>query len=293
MSGFATEFKNMKEKGGAPKIDEATKQAAEAAALEADNAAPAEVDADTAILNFNLTQTLSETVADETKAPPDIPAPKVETAKKIVIAGKEFNTVEEAVAFAEFEAQEAAKQAAYAKGVIDSTKPKEEPKPVETKRIKKIADKLFENPDEAMEDLESYVTELVDKKIAGFDQEKTQAQIQAETRQKTWDSFYKQNADLAEYTEEVQLVLDKNWDSIKDLKTDAGLAKIAELSRAHIQSQKEKYLPKTTLSSKPAVTASASSKSTTATNNPATKKDDSFLGQVRTLDKRNAGQREV
>lgn len=288
-SSFAEEFRNMRSTAGAPKVENAPDVQPEPQVQ--GEPAVEEIATDPDLALFTIPTNMGEEPEKPAPSePPTIPAPKNEPEKKIVINGKEFNSVAEAVAYAEFEATEAAKKEAYAKGVIDSTKPKEEPKPVEPSKVKKIADKLFENPEEALLDLENLVNEIADKKIEARESAKETAQATAKQREEAWNDFYKANNDLSQFHDEVQFVVNKNWAAIEKLPVDKGMAKIAELSRAHINSMKEKFLPKQVLNSKQVVTPNGSSVPATATNKQATEKPVSFMSQLSTINKRNANQ---
>lgn len=294
---FGAEFKRMRQQGGAPKISEET-------AAEADAAAKAKTDAGEVVEDPD-SETFAQPFQDGDVVPstpealaalveaPTIPPPKVESKKKIKINGKEFESVEEAEAYAAAALAEAEKKEAYAKGLTDAQKTPEAPKPSEVKKIKKIADKLFENPEEAMEELETYILELADKRVEARDNQKTDAQKKADQIKEDTDNFYKQNTDLADWQDEVNLVVQKNWTMLSALPKEQIMVKAAELSRAYVASVKEKALPKQSLPSKPAVTPTGSNKVATATGAPATEKKLSFAEQVRSTNRRTATQTEA
>jgi hypothetical protein len=292
--GFGSEFRNMRSAGGAPKITDEAATEALAAAAEKDKAIPAPPDDADAALTAQMEEALSnkpakEAAAPEASEPPVIPPPKPETKAKVKIKGKEFDSVEEAMAFAEAEVAEAEKKAAYAQGVQDSLKPKEEAKP-EPKKIKKIAEKLFEDPEAAMEELESYILEMAEKRVETREQKKTAEQIRAEKIKEETDNFYKNNADLADWQDEVNLVVQKNWTQLSKLPDAKTIAEeTARLAREYVASVKVKALPKQELPSKSAQSASGS-KPSTATETPATEKKLSFAAQVRSTNKRTVMQ---
>lgn len=291
MSAFTEEFKSMRS-GGAPKVTEDASKAAEANASEkAASEASEETDTDTAVLNFNLTQTLGEATADESTEAPVIPPPKAETQKKIKINGKEFNTVEEATEYAAQLEIELEKKDAFQKGV-ESAKPKEAA-PKEIDFDEELANELFENPKEAIKKLRAKIKEQMEADLTSKDTQKAQAEAIEKQRVKTWEGFYKSNADLSDFQEEVQLVVDRNWATLEKMPVEAGMAKIAELSRAYVESMKQKLLPRQELKSKQAITAGASTSSATATKKQATEKPVSFISQLGTINRRKAGQQEA
>lgn len=290
---FGAEFKNMRAAGGAPKITESVAKEAEIAAAEKASAPPPESQPEEAVYAqpFIDGQTLGETAPHADGLPPIIPAPKPEAKKTIRMNGKTFDSTEEALEYAAQIERDLEKKEAYAKGLEDS-KPKAATA-AEVKKIKKIADKLFEDPDAAMEELENHILEMADKRIADRESVKSQEQQQIETRKQTWDNFYKTNSDLADWQDEVNLVTQKEWDRLQHLPAQEGLEEIANLARNYVASVKERALPKSTLASRPAQTSSPGGKAATTTTQPATEKKVSFSQQVRSTNKRTAMQGEV
>lgn len=290
---FSEEFKKMRSVG-APKVTpEIDKEAQESAAAK-DAAAPPSEDPDAALIGESLKH------GDVIGAPPEvvpdvvIPPPKEEPKKvKIKIGGKEFDSIEEAQAFADQTLAEAEKKEAYLKGKEDATKTPEPVKPAEKKKILKIAEKLFENPDEAMEELEAHFAEMADRRAEAREAVKTDAQLKAEAQAKAVDDFYKANADLADWQDEVNFVVDKNNAFLKTVSPDKLASEVARLSREYVASVKEKALPRTVLDSKPAISPAGGSKSNTATPKPATENKVSFAQQVRSTNKRTVMQDEA
>ena len=287
---FGAEFRNMRAAGGAPKITETAAKEAETVASEKAAAPPPEVDPQEA----TFSQPFVDGQAMEDSAPqlpPVIPAPKVETKKAIKINGKTFESEEEAYEYAANLERELEKKEAYAKGLEDS-KPKVAT-PAEKKKILKIAEKLFEDPEATFEELEAHIIELAERKMNEMDNKKTEAQQKAEQMKKDVDNFYKNNSDLVEWQDEVDLVVKNNWASLSQLPKDQIMVEAARLSRAYVASVKERALPKSALASRPAHTASSGMQSTTTTQQPATEKKVSFAAQVRSTNRRTAMQGEV
>lgn len=288
--GFGEEFRNMRANGGSPKItDEASKVAAtDAEALAKAEPVQAAADPDVAIYQqpFTDQQTLGEAV-QEGDEPPVIPPPKPEqAAKKVKLNGKTFDSMEDALDYAaklevELEKSEAVKKA------LEDIKPKPAA-PVTEKETKKIAEKFFENPEEALEDLSDLITKKAEQIIENREKQKENAHKAKADAEAAWTSFYKDNSDLVDWQEEVNLVTQRNWESIKDLPAEQGLAEIARQSRAYVASLKERALPKQALSSKQAVTSSAGGKLATATKAQTTEKKLSFIDQIRSTNKRTA-----
>lgn len=295
--GFGAEFKNMRQNGGAPKITESAAKEAEAEATTKATAEPEVEDPDAGTFQqpFMDGQTLGEASEADGEEAPVVPAPKPEAKKvAITLGGKKFDTVEEAMEYAAILERDLEVKEAYAKGLETAVKPQssEQVKPTEVKRIKKIADKLFEDPDAAMEELETYILEMAEKRIEARENAKSQQQQQVETAKKTWENFYQSNNDLAEFRDEVQLITDREWSRLQHMPVKEGLEEIARLSRAYVSSMREKLLPKQNLPSRSAQTASQGGKATTATPQPATEKKISFAQQVRSTNKRTAMQGE-
>lgn len=298
MSGFKEEFRRMREMGGSPKVtpeaDASAMAAAKAKTDEALTNTPDKDDPDAQIMKqqFVHGQALEETIEEEAikSEPPVIPPPKEEKKTKVKMNGKEFESVEEAMDYAAKLEIELEKQEAFRKGQ-ESTKTPAEAKPAEKKKILKIAEKIFENPEAAFEELEAHFEERFTKGMEDRDNKKTQAQVQAETVKKTWDNFYKENADLAEWPDEVNIVLNREWEIVGKMKPDEGLKTVAEKARAYIASIKEKALPKQILPSKTVVSPQGGNKTTT-TSKPATEKKLTFADQVRSTNRRTAAQPE-
>lgn len=291
---FGDEFKKMRAMGGSPKITEDVAKEAADIAAQKDAEAPPSEDPDAALIGEALKHGDSIGGQPEVEEEIVIPPPKEETKKvKIKINGKEFESVEEAEAYAAHALAEAEKKEAYIKGKEDALKTPEQPKPAEKKKILKIAEKLFEDPDTAFEELDAYINEAIEKRAEDRDNKKTQAQLKAESQAKAVDDFYKANSDLVAWQDEVNMVVDRNTDYLKKLPPEKIASEAARLAREYVSSIKEKALPRTTLNSKPAITPSGGSKITTTTQKPTTENKVSFAQQVRSTNKRTVLQDEA
>jgi hypothetical protein len=293
---FGAEFRNMKNAGGAPKIMETASREAESVANQTPQEPQGETNPDQSIDGGHLEDgaILELSGEPDISTPPIIPPPKPEVKKVAVkINGKTFESIEEATEYAAQIERELERKEAFEKGQ-ESAKPKETVTPVaEVKKIKKIADMLFENPDGAMEKLEELINEMADKKYRENDTQKTEAQLKAEQIKTDTDNFYKMNSDLADWQDEVNVVVNRNWATLQNLPKEQIITETARLAREYVASVKEKALPRQSLPSKTAQTAGSGVRTTTATTTPATERKVSFAEQVRKAGKRSAVQPET
>lgn len=292
--GFGAEFRKMREGGGSPKVTAEVSAEAEttaAAKAKAEAESPAEAPVEAVFQQpFQDGQTL-DAVASTGDEPPVIPPPKPEQAqKKIKINGKTFDTMEDAADYAakleiELEKKEAVEKA------LEAQRPKAEV-PKLDKETKKIAEKFFEDPEAAFDDFSELVTKKARQMIEELDNQKTQAAKAKADADNAWQTFYKDNSDLVDWQEEVNLVTQRNWEIVKDLPAQKALAEVAKMSRAYINSLKEKALPKQVLSSKIVTSPASGLQSATATKIQTTEKKISFADQVRSTSRRTALQGE-
>lgn len=310
-SDFMQEFKQMKQAGGAPKITEEVEKDTAAVAKAKDEELKAtggteEMDEETKEMykqaGYDIGKTLGEAAReseqtlgqaaeavqqeDKTKVPE-----KTVPEKKIRIGTKEFANADEALAYAQELDAIQQREEAFKQGQ-ESVKPKPEPV-VEQKKIKKVAELMFENPEAAMELLEQIIEETADKKVADFDNQKTAKAEQIKRAETTWETFYTSNKDLSDFKDEVNFITKREWHRLEHMKESEGLAEIAKLSRAYIASLKEKMLPRQELPSKTVQSPAGGTQSTTTTSKPATPKFESFASQVRSLNKRTVLQDEA
>lgn len=298
MSGFGAEFRKMRDGGGAPKLNETAVKESEAEAAQKDaEVKNVESDADAEVFAqpFKHGQSALEAEAEveeqkepELKVPPKVPPPKEQ--KKIKIGGKEFDSIEEAERFAADQLAEAEKLNAYNKGKEDATK-KPEPTKQEVKKAKLLADKIFEDPEAAMEEILKLAEEIAERKAEERDNKKTAAQQEAERIQQETDNFYKNHADLVDYQAEVDMVVWKNYAQLSQLPKDKIASETARLAREYVASMKDRLLPKQALPSKAAQTGSSNGGGpTTTTEKKTTDKSVSFSQQVLSTNRRNAAQ---
>jgi hypothetical protein len=212
-------------------------------------------------------------------APPVAPSPVDQGRKaKIRIGTKEFDTEKEALDYASELEVIRLQEESYKEGVKAAT-PKP-PEPVPESKIKALKDKIFENPEEFLADLEKIIDEQAEKKVKSYDEVKTQAQVQKENTDKFWDGFYKKNGDLGDFSDEVNRILQKEWATLQFLKADDASEQLASLTRSYLDSIKEKRLPSQALPSKQVTTAGGTIP-TTATPIQATKETNDFISQVK------------
>lgn len=296
---FADEFKKMRSaSSGAPKSDES--DAPES--TPASNSTEPDPDKDlldSAYGDANKTFGTAAKASSEEQTEEGTPvAPKVEPPKpedkgkkaKIRIGGKEFDNEADALAYAN-DLELVRLQEEAAKTALEKAAPKEVK--VEPKKIKLIADKLFEDPEAALEMLENLIEEKAEAKISAKDKAKEDAQRQKEETQNLWDKFYADNQDLSQFNEEVNRVLEKEWSKLQHMNRDEGMAELAKLTRGYIESLKEKVLPKQVLPSKQTINVGSSNPTATATKTPATKQKDDFISQLKKHGKRDVTQEGV
>ncbi len=209
--------------------------------------------------------------------------------EKIRIGGKEFANLEEATKYAEelilADREEKAFQEGYKKAVA------KDEQAAEPKRtwMDDAYDKFFEDPRAALEAIRNGVrTEIIEEYRTMTTVEKEQ-QVRQQEQAQTWDSFYKANADLAESRDYVDFMLKKNWNDLKDEKTEVALEKLAEITRKGLKISKESALPRTELQNKPAVMAGVGDNATTAEAPATVEKAIDFISQLNKLRKRKQG----
>lgn len=288
---FAEEFKKMRSgSSGAPKAEEAD------SGVEASDSSD---DSDSAYGDAMKTfgaaakESSEEETSEGTPVAPKKEEPRPEDkgkSVKIRIGGKEFDNEADALKYAN-DLELIRIQDEAARNALEAAKPKEVK--VEPKKIKLIADKLFENPEEALEMLENLIEEKAEAKISAKDKAKEDAQKQKEEAQNLWDKFYSDNQDLSQFNEEVNRVLEKEWSKLQHMNRDEGMAELARLTRGYIDSLKEKVLPKQVLPSKQIVSVGSSNPSATATKTTATKEKDDFISQIKKHGKRDVMQKDT
>lgn len=193
------------------------------------------------------------------KAEPAVVA--AEPAKKLIkIGDKEFDKVEDAIAHAQAIEAAALQDKAYVQGVLDSQKKPELTAEQKKDFYEQFAEKFFQDPVAATKELSEKVKEDLRVEYNTNMQTQTAAQAAEVQKQNAWESFFKANPDLSEpETRDIvqNYVTTKNWNDIKDLSTEKGFEKIAELSRKTLKIAKQAALPTTILSSSPVTTTGA------------------------------------
>lgn len=141
---------------------------------------------------------------------------------------------------------------------------------------KQMADLLFENPAEAIKQIEDRAVSKATSTI----KEETASQ---RTKEKTWSGFYDSNKDLTEHKDLVDFILEKNWDTLGSMQGDKALQKLADLTRERMQSVVKSLRPEEVLPSGSAQ-VTATSNEALAQKAPERQKLD-FSQQVRMLNK--------
>ncbi len=219
---------------------------------------------------------------EPTPTPPVVaqePTPNAPATKKIRIGTQEFDTAEDALAYAQELELSLMQSEAYKQGV-ESARAKEPVVPAKTIEDE-IDQELFENPKQALLKYRKAITDEIKTEI------KTEATREQNVRS-TWNKFYTDNADLARSSDVVDMVLQKNWSELGHLPVDKAMAKLAEKSRALLSSYKENALPSKEL---PRSVVQATTASGTPAPAVAAKKENSaldFVTQINQNRKRGA-----
>lgn len=225
----------------------------------------------------------NEVVPTETKAAADTEKP----AAKIKIAGKEFDSLELAVKYAEELEIANIQDKAFIEGVQAAKGKEDKPTPAAPPSfIQEAKELIFEDPEKAIQK----IVEGTEKRI--FDaynkmteqQNETQARVVRDT--KIWGDFYTSNDDLSEAKDFVRFTFEQNKAELGTMPIAAGLEKLAELTRKGLKIQKQEALPKEELRSK-AMNMPGASNGATTTEAPVTKSEPKdFVSQINTLRKR-------
>lgn len=218
-------------------------------------------------------------------------APKAAEEKKtsIKIGKQVFSTIEEAVEYAKELERAAAEDKAYIEGLKDAqTKVEEAPKEPEEPLKKKIANKLFEDPEEAIETLRETIKQEIRDEYNRSLIEAQKAREAAEAKKSAWDSFYQQHTDLsAPETREIleNYLLPKLTREGTITPTD-GFEKFADLARKQLRIVKEQAQPTKELPSGPVPTLGTT---TNDTSKKASENTDSPVDFITALKRIRAG----
>lgn len=223
-------------------------------------------------------------------ATPDGKAPEIKvpdaSPAKIKIGTQEFNSMDEAIAYANDLEQATKEQEAFERGKKAAV-PEPTPEP-EKDELEGIEEELFVDPKKAIKKIVEVTRNNTLKEVKKEKTEEQKAAEQAATVKKTWDDFYSKNTDLSKNQEFVQFVLQKNPDLLQ-IETSKALEELAKKTRAYIGSVKESSLPTKELQKEPVISPQGGNAST-ATKPQATEKAMDFVTQMRNLRNSKTGQ---
>lgn len=205
---------------------------------------------------------------------------------KVKIAGKEFNSLDEAMAYAEqleiANREDKAFKEGFQKAKGADAAPAEPVKTLDDE----VEEILFESPKEAIKKLrEGIQKEMWEAYTKMTTAEHAQVQQKA-TYDATWNDFYQSNSDLSESREYVEFVTQKNLARLKDTPTAKALEEIAEIARKGLRLTKEAALPKQELQSKPAIMGAGGGSATTSQTQVTSAEPIDFIAQLAKLRKR-------
>lgn len=223
----------------------------------------------------------------EAKPKPETETPEVARPEvsKIKIAGKEFSSVEEAIAYAEQLELAQREDKAFQEG-YQKAKEGDQPPAPQKSLDDEVEELFFENPKEAIKKLREGIQQEIWSAYQNMTQQQSQAvRLEAE-RNQMWEQFYQANSDLAESREYVDFVMKKNWDALKDKKLEQSLTELADMARKGLKISKEAALPKTELPNKPVIMPGASGDATTQQTEVTAAQPLDFIQQLNKLRKR-------
>lgn len=219
-------------------------------------------------------------VESKTRPPEEKPAPPIK------IAGKEFTSIDEAIAYAEQLEIASREEKAFQDGYQKATETTKEPEPAKKTYVEEAEAKLFEDPKAAIEILREGIRAEIFKAYDTMTAQQVAQQEAVARREQTWSEFYKTNTDLADAKEYVEFVTKKHWETLANKPADKALSEIAELARKGLKLTREASLPKEELHSKGAKMAGASGDSTTVQVEATHQKNLDFIAQLASLRKR-------
>lgn len=184
---------------------------------------------------------------------------------KIAIAGQEFDTPEEALAYA---------KALFQKEADKQSVDDKENKPDEiTELFKNLGDELFVNPEKALMQLFEFAVTAAEQKVKTGQQKET-------AEKELWSGFYRSNPELQESRDLVDYVLHRRWDELKDMSANEALAKVAEETRKLLRMSKQATIPTKELSNKDTKFTSATGQQISAPRQEVSKAALDFVSQV-------------
>ena len=168
-------------------------------------------------------------------------APEKQGKTKITIGDKHFETQEEAFAYAQELALSKVADEAYREGV-QSTRVQDLGPEVDPAQefLKKIGDKLFEDPAAALAEYGEFIKQSTQK-----DSEAKTARVQSE--QAMWDGFFKTNPDVAEFPDWFKQYTVTQLDKYGNLQADKALQEISKNFRGMLKIREDALKPKTEL----------------------------------------------
>jgi hypothetical protein len=215
-----------------------------------------------------------------------LPASEEKPSAPIKIAGKEFSSIDEAIKYAEqlelAQIEEKAFQEGYQKA-NEASKPAE---PAAKTYVEEAEEVLFEDPKKAIEILRKGIQDDIWGAYNKMTKEQQEVAKQQASREATWNDFYKSNTDLGESREYVDFLLQKNWNTLKDMQADKALEQLADMARKGLRINKEAALPAKELQNKPAIMAGAGAGATSSSSDATPEKPMDFIAQLAKLRKR-------
>lgn len=241
-------------------------------------AAPTDVE----IMNTGL-PTGSDPVDPAAKVEPVMNAPQA----KIKIGNQEFQSMDEAVEYAQTLELARAQDAAYIEGMKAATPPVTAAEAKQKELEELVEEKFFEDPKTALKMFKEGITKQIFDDYQKIITQQEQAKTQQQNLTTLWNNFYQSNADLSESKDVVEFLRQKHWNEIKDLPQDKALGMLAETARKQLKITKEATLPRKELPDGPAITAGASGDATITTSAPEVEKSLDFIAQLNKIRKRN------
>ena len=205
-----------------------------------------------------------------------------EEAPKFKLAGKEFQTQEEAWAYAEELEREKAAADAFRQGVEMASQAQGSyppPQPAAPPAPKEIDPLYYTDPQAYFQKMQA---EIVDSARSRIRQE---AQAE-ESKRNLWNKFYSDYPDLAPVHDIVAMTFEQNYKRLEHVKVELAMKEIAEKTRAKLKPYIEAAMPKVAL---PKVKTTASPGGANQVTQPKTAgKPLNFAQQMKSLKKSRA-----
>ena len=197
--------------------------------------------------------------------------------------GTKFATKEEAIAHAKKVVMESQIQKAYDEGQRSLLKQVEDPEMTEEERMAQLEAKMYEDPKKFLEEFEQNIVNKMNETL-----QQREAKVEAQQRQaQAWEKFNSDNPDLANSQDLVKLVLENNPEVANMTDMEAGMRKLAELTRVKRAQLIDASKPRTVM---PNTTAEAIgvSNGPIASTQKVEEKPIDFVTQLRNARKRHA-----